>query len=138
VVSGSTVLTTGGQWSQGDGERSSDEGRWEGGEGVRHEQGIVDSSSGGPDPETQRASLKSEAADPESQSPNLNPQGSQVGRRTPVAERLRREMEMSELKRAFEEKIKAGNALDPQTILDLVSSTAKVAGIPLPHFPRSP
>ena len=64
------------------------------------------------------------------------------GRRTQLSKRerkrLRRETEMRELKRSFEEKLMAGNVPMEELIMDMVESTARVAEIPLRHLSRSP
>ena len=52
--------------------------------------------------------------------------------------RLQWQMERTALKRSLEEKIKANNPLTEEVILDMVTSTANMAGIVLPPLPRSP
>ena len=137
VVSGQLSVVSD-QRAPGDAARATDEARWAGGDVVREAEGIVDSLSRGSNSVSQISDLKSKEANPEFQSANVKPQGPAGGRRIPVSELLRREMEMRELKRRFEEKLTAGNVPMGELVLDTVASTAKVAGIPLPHFPRSP
>jgi hypothetical protein len=48
---------------------------------------------------------------------------------------LKQKRALKELKRSFEERIKAGNLLDREMIMDFVRSAARISEVPLSGLP---
>jgi hypothetical protein len=131
-----------GQLPLGDAARSRDENRSGRGEAATEEDASVGSVSAGSNPEPQISNFKTEQANPEHQTPNLKPQqgrGERHARNSKYeTKQLKQKRALKELKRSFEERIKAGNLLDREMIMDFVRSAARTSEIPLPGFPPPP
>jgi hypothetical protein len=131
-----------GQLPLGDAARSRDENRSERGEAATEEDTSAGSVSAGSNPEPQISNVKTEQANPEHQTPNLKPQqgrGERHARNSKYeTKQLKQKRALKELKRSFEERIKAGNLLDREMIMDFVRSAARTSEIPLPGFPPPP
>jgi hypothetical protein len=131
-----------GQLPLGDAARSRAENRSGRGEAATEEDASVGSVSAGSNPEPQISNFKTEQANPEHQTPNLKPQrrrGERHARNSKwEAKPLKQKRALKELKRSFEERIKAGNLLDREMIMDFVRSAATISEIPLHGFPQPP
>jgi hypothetical protein len=131
-----------GQSPLGDAARSRDENRLERGEAATEEDASAGSVSAGSNPEPQIPNFKTEQANPEHQTPNLKSQRRRRERRARnskwEAKSLKQKRALKELKRSFEERIKAGNLLDREMIMDFVGSAARISEISLRDFPPPP
>jgi len=131
-----------GQLPLGDAARSRDENRLERGDAATQEDTSESTVSAGSNPEPQISNFKTEQANPEHQTPNLKPQpgrGERHARNSKwEAKQLKQKRALKELKRSFEERIKAGNLLDREMIMDFVRSAGRISEIPLHGLPPPP